>query len=118
MTEQNYIHSISANGRWFQFSILEQLGNIGGEVQRYINAKARKHDEHAIKAFERALELIDLTKLDPKNTKKLRYKEIALFRDLLCDTVLYDGKEFNTSIEYLNEYCNQFAMAARYHRDL
>ncbi len=61
----NYIHKNAADGRWFQFSIFEQMANIGADVGRTIQWRS-KDKEISNKAFERALELLDLTIEDKK----------------------------------------------------
>jgi hypothetical protein len=62
-------HKELAAGRWFKFSLPEQMGNIGSEVHRSINWFLKKDDRFQA-AFERALELFDLT------LKDRRWKEI------------------------------------------
>jgi hypothetical protein len=42
----SYQHRGLAEGRWAEFSFVEQMANVGSEVER---------------AFERSLELLDLT---------------------------------------------------------
>jgi len=76
----NYRHKSLANGRWFEFSLIEQLANMGREVGRAIDwrDKDRKISEGAV---ERALELIYLSVEDPKNRGRL--KEILRLREAL-----------------------------------
>ncbi len=54
-------HKQLASGGWQRFSFIEQMANIGSEVERALNWRAKKNAAYAQKAFERALELIDLT---------------------------------------------------------
>ncbi len=61
-------------------------------------------------AFERALELLDLTLADPRWLGRLR--EIARARELLCDAAL-GGGEYGTTVEDLDRYFLAFAVAAR-----
>lgn len=58
----------------------------------------------------RALELLDLSLRDPR--WRLRLKELARSREMLCDAWL-GGKEFGSSLEGLNRYFFHFALAAR-----
>lgn len=76
------IHKQLAAGRWFEMSFVEQMANIGSEVERALDFQKR-NDERAMPAFERALDLFDLT----LNDKRLRnrYKEIARTREVFCD---------------------------------
>ena len=97
MLMKNYysmiIHKELAAGRWFKLSLMEQLANVGADVDRVIRWKQKGALEHSQKALDRALELINLTLVDPKN--KGRLKEVARARELLVDYFLYD-----------NEYCS------------
>lgn len=52
--------------RWNQFSIHEQMANIGAEVGRAINWRNKKNSEMSKNALYRALELIDFTVEDKK----------------------------------------------------
>jgi hypothetical protein len=62
-------------------------------------------------AFERALELLDLTLGDPRWRNRLC--EIARARELLCAAALGGGREYRTSLEDLDRYFLAFAVAAR-----
>ena len=66
----NYQHKDLAAGRWSQLSFLEQMANIGSEVERALNWRIKNNVDYAQKAFERALELIDLTLENEKNSNK------------------------------------------------
>ena len=61
-------------------------------------------------AFERALELLDLTLADPRWRNRLR--EIARARELLCDAAS-GGGEYGATLEDLDRYFLAFAEAAR-----
>jgi hypothetical protein len=105
------MHKDLAAGRWFKFSLVEQMGNIGSEVGRA--ARWQNKDEKAFNgAVARALELFDFTLEDPRWRKQGRLKEIARAREVFCDAVL-GGKEYNSSLEDLDKYFFQFALAAR-----
>lgn len=102
-------HKTLAEGRWKEFSLLEQLGNIGSEVSRAIRWRGK--DEKLYQdASWRALELMDLTLEDPRWQKRL--KELARAREVLCDAI-FGGKEYGTKLEDLNRYFFLFALAAR-----
>ena len=51
----SYQHKDLAEGRWSQLSFLEQMANIGSEVERALNWRAKKNPGYSQKAFERAL---------------------------------------------------------------
>ena len=102
-------HKSLAAGRWFALSYAEQMGNIGGEVHRAVQWRAR--DQNIFNAaVDNALELIDLTIADLRWQKRLR--EILRTRELLCDTVFGDN-QYQTSLKDLDNYFLQFAIAAR-----
>ena len=102
-------HRELAAGRWRQLSLVEQLDNVGSEVGRIRRWRGR--DVEAMnRAFERALELLDLTLADPRWRERLR--EIARARELLCDAVA-GGGEYGTTLEDLDRYFLAFAVAAR-----
>ena len=102
------IHSSLTHERWFTFTLFEQLSNIGMDIERTIQWKT-KNSEYSRQAFERALELIDLTIADPKN--KQRLKEICRTRYLLVDHFVYDN-EYNSTDKQWQDYFYQFNYAA------
>ena len=108
------IHKELATGRWFTFSLMEQLAHIGSEISRTIHWKKNNNADYSQQAFVRALELIDLTIKDPKNINH-RLKEIVRTREALVDHFVYDN-EYNTTDELWQEYFYQFAYAAALQR--
>ncbi len=103
------IHKNLAEGRWYELSFAEQLGNIGSEVLR---ASRRQLKDNTLfwGAVFRALELFDLTLGDPRWAGR-RY-EIARAREVFCDAV-YGGKLYKSSLSDLIPYFDSFALAAR-----
>jgi hypothetical protein len=109
VTEIVHRHRDLAAGRWGQFSLAEQLANVGSEVGRML--RWRDRDARLMTgAFDRALELLDLTLADPRWRDRLR--EIARARELLCDAAT-GGSEYGTTLEDLDRYFLAFAVAAR-----
>lgn len=105
----NFRHKNLAVGRWRELTLAEQLGNVGSEVSRAL--KWRDKDEKLFQgAFERALELLDLTLQDPRWRGRL--KEIARSREIFCDAVL-GGREYGAALEDIERYFFYFALAAR-----
>ncbi|OGJ42655.1 hypothetical protein A3B60_02715 [Candidatus Peregrinibacteria bacterium RIFCSPLOWO2_01_FULL_39_12] len=103
------LHQDLANGRWYTFTLAEQMGNIGSEVHRLIMAKNGDQSRFD-SALDRALELIDLTLADPRWKKG--YKEIARVREVLCD-ICFGLNQYDTSLEALDNYFFQFGLLAR-----
>ena len=104
------MHQELAAGRWQKMSLIEQMANIGSEVERAFHWKEKNNSDRMMKAFERALELLDLT-LDCPN-HRLRLKEIARVREVLVDIFLQCG-QFTVSESSLRKYFLQFACAVR-----
>ena len=103
-------HHELASGRWNELSLLEQLGNVGSEVERALKWKKKNNPDYCMRAFERALELLDLTLDCPRN--RLRLKEIARTREILVD-FFYGDDQYQTSEESLSAYFLRFATVAR-----
>ncbi len=107
---RNIIHKDLAAGRWFELSLVDQLGNIGSEVGRAANWQG-KNEENFKGAVERALELFDLTLEDPRWIG--RRQEVGRAREVFCDAVL-GGKEYKSTLRGLaDDYFLPFAYAAR-----
>ncbi len=105
-------HKELAAGRWSQLSFLEQMANIGSEVERALNWQSKQNVPYSQKAFERALELVDLT-LDHCASKP-RFKELARVRETLVD---YFGgtNQFQSTEALWRGYFLPFVYAARRH---
>ncbi|OGB85822.1 hypothetical protein A3J41_02490 [candidate division TM6 bacterium RIFCSPHIGHO2_12_FULL_38_8] len=113
MIEKKIIHKELAAGRWFTFSLVKQLANVGSDVERTIQWKNKGNVEYSKDACIRALELLDLTVADPKN--KPRLKEILRVRHMLADHYL-GINEFKFTDQYWQNYFFDFAYAAALER--
>lgn len=98
--------------KWFSLDLAEQMANIGSEVGRTITWRNKGHKKYAQLAFERALELADLTKEDPKNRKRL--KEICRMREVIADWFFQN--EYKTTDQSLEKYFYHFNYYARLKR--
>ena len=98
-----------AAGRWHSLSLMEQLGNVGSDVARAARYYG-KDQQRCEQAFERALELLDLTIADSR--WKGRLKELTRARELLCDA-MFGGTTYGSDLASLDRYFFHFAMAAR-----
>jgi len=105
----NYQHKELAAGRWQELSFLEQMANIGSEVERVINWKEKRDDNYSWAAFERALELLDLTIADPKN--KTRLRELCRIREVFADYFAADNS-YQSTAEQWRRYFDAFGYAA------
>ncbi len=102
-------HPGLSSGRWSTLTLPEQLGNVGSEYERALNWKNKKNPEQSQKAFDRMLELLDLTLADPR--WKHRLKEIARLREEACR--LLEGAPPSPD---LRKYFYQFSAFARRHK--
>jgi hypothetical protein len=105
-------HRDLAGGRWWELTLAEQLGNIGSEISRATKWSGRNTDL-ARGAFERALELFDLTLDDPRHRQSPpRLRELARAREVVVD--FFDGSnEYHSTAASLQKYFDDFALAAR-----
>ena len=106
----SYQHKDLAAGRWSQLSFIEQMANIGSEVERALNWRVKKNTDYSQKAFERALELIDLTLDNDKNYTHL--KEIARMREAIVD-YFFGVNQFVSSEASWRKYFSAFTYASR-----
>ena len=106
----SYQHKDLAAGRWSQLSFLEQMANIGSEVERALNWRIKKNADYTQKAFERALELIDLTLDNDRNYAHL--KEITRTREAIVD-YFFGVNQFMSSESSWRNYFMQFTYASR-----
>ncbi len=95
--------------RWSEFSLVEQMANIGAEIGRAINWRG-KNEKESQAAFERGLALLDLSIIDSKNKRRL--KELLRVRECLVDYFCFDNI-YGSSDEKWNSYFYAFNHAAR-----
>lgn len=89
---------------------MEQLGNVGSEVDRALRAHEQGRTERFTLALARALELFDLTANDPRWSGHRR-REVLRAREQFC-RVFFDNNEEPGLADYLRKYFLQFAVAA------
>jgi len=104
-------HKEAAEGRWFKFTLMEQLANVGSDIERAIVWKNRGNKEYSENAFFRALELLSLTIIDKKN-KGPRLRELCRVREFLIDYFLFDNQYSFTDDKFWQAYFYNFAYAA------
>ncbi len=106
----SYQHKDLAGGRWGKLSFFEQMANIGSEVERALNWRAKNNAAYSQKAFERALELIDLSL--GNITSFTRLKELARVREAIVDFFIGSNQFKSTEISW-KRYFLPFTYAAR-----
>jgi len=103
-------HKELASGRWAEMSLAEQMANIGSEVSRALNWEKKGKEDLSQRAFNRLLELIDMTVSSVKKYPKL--KELLRVREALVD--FFSGTNQFCSSELLwRKYFDHFAYLAR-----
>jgi hypothetical protein len=103
-------HKDLSSGRWAEMPLAEQMANIGSEVSRALNWQKKDKKDLSQKAFNRALELIDMTIAPMK--KYSRLKELFRMREALVD--FFCGTNQFCSSELLwRKYFDHFAYLAR-----
>ncbi len=103
------MHRELAEGRWFDLALVEQLAHVGSEVERTMSWRAKGNAEYARRAFERALELLDLTIGDAKHRSRLR--ELTRLRETLVDFFWFDNC-YRSTDESWRRYFHAFTHAA------
>jgi hypothetical protein len=106
----NHQHPGLAAGRWKELPFFERMANIGSEVERALGWRAKNNIEYSQKAFERALELVDLTLGSPD--KRSHLKELARLREALVD-YFCGANEFRSTESSWKNYFSHFTYAAR-----
>jgi len=97
--------------RWAQLDIFEQMGNIGSEVGRAINARRTGREERVDGAIERALDLFSATTEQLAKERSPRLREVLRARNEFL-RLFYDGT-FDEEADAIERYFTQFAIAAR-----
>ena len=105
------LHKRVAAGGWDRLELVEQLGNVGTEVDRAIRAHQAGRTTRFESALERALELFDLTAADPR-WRGHRCQEILRAREEFC-RLFFDPDVPSGSAEGLRRYFFSFGHAAR-----
>ena len=108
-----YQHQGLAAGRWQELSFVEQMANIGSEVERALNWKRKNNDAYFQKASDRALELIDLTLGSTRKPSCLR--EVARVREALAD-YFFGTNQFQSTEASWRKYFFDFTYASRRNR--
>ena len=106
----SYQHESLAAGRWSQMTLAEQMANIGSEVERALNWRAKNNSTYSQKAFERALELVDLTLKSAGSFARL--KELTRLREVLVD-YFCGSNEYQSAESSWRKYFLSFAVAVR-----
>lgn len=100
---------LASSGRWVAMPFREQMANIGSEVSRAIRWKGKGKTDRMIGAFDRCLELTDLTIAAQYGERR---RELLRSREVLCDFFLGENEYLSTD-EQIQRYYDSFAVMAR-----
>lgn len=106
----SYQHKDLAAGRWNRLPFLDQMANIGSEVERALNWREENNLSYCQRASDRALELVDLA-LGSASSFAQR-KEIARVREALVD-YFFGSNQFESTETAWRRYFMSFTYAAR-----
>jgi hypothetical protein len=105
-------HRGLAAGRWYQLCFAEQMANVGSEIERAISWKVKGRQDCSDRAFDRAIELLDLTIAGVRN--RARLKELLRAREALADYFVFDNT-YQSTPESWQRYFRSFLFAVRGH---
>lgn len=93
---------------WAEMDIFNQMGNIGSEVGRALNAKRQGKPDRCQAAFYRGLDLIDETAQLWATQKRPGLRELLYAREQFAKSITTPNVDAT-----LEAYFMQFAIAAR-----
>lgn len=96
---------------WAEMDVFNQMGNIGSEVGRALNAKRQGNHKRSEAALYRGLDLIDETARLWADENNPGLRELLYARELFAESVTTDKVD-----PTLETYFMQFAIAARLNR--
>ena len=103
-------HKELSAGRWEALPFLEQMAAIGSEVERALSWKKKQNHEYSQRAFDRALELIDLSLDSARGFARI--KELARVREAMVD--FFAGQnQFKSTETSWRKYFDPFTCAVR-----
>lgn len=104
------LYSIDQN-RWATLDIFNQMGNIYSEVGRSFKTKNLNDADHT-KAVARAIDMFEATVQSLIRLKSPKAREVLRAKEQFL-AVIYDKDAPQESIQSLDRYFMQFAIAAR-----
>ncbi len=101
--------------KWEKLSIFNQMGNIYSEVGRSFKTRDKSDQKDHVEAVKRAVDLFDATIYSLNKTKSPKAREVAQAKNQFLITV-DNSKASSESVQSLDRYFMQFAVAARLNR--
>lgn len=103
-------HQLLANGHWERFTLMEQMANIGSEVERAMKWQQKKSDKLMTSALARALELLSLT-AEQQVQSGGTLKELQRIKECLLDYFLGENVYRSTAAQW-HSYFHAFSLSA------
>ena len=103
MSSNNFHADILKNGSWQERSLIDQLGNIGAEAGRAIQAKTQNNPERLQGAWYRMDELFVATIANKNLRKTRRLREVLRAREITY-SYLEGTNEYNETNSSLERY--------------
>lgn len=100
-------HQIDS-AHWAKLDVFNQMGNIGSEVGRAINAKKRGDSDRMTAAFYRGIDLINETINSWSDKVDNAIPELLIAREQFANSILTDQED-----DKLEKYFTDFALVAR-----
>jgi hypothetical protein len=101
--------------RWSKLDIFNQMGNIYSEVGRSIKTRSDIDLKDHTESLARAINLFDATILALSTAKSPKIKEVLRSKEQFLE-VIRDKNASQDSLQSLDRYFMQFAIAARLKR--
>jgi hypothetical protein len=103
------LHKDLSQERWFAFSFMDQMANVGTDFERALDWRKRGDIASSDAALWRGLELLAFTLRDPKNKK--RRTELARIKECILD-YFYGDNQYGFTDDAWHQYFYCFAYAA------
>ena len=99
---------------WFQYTIFEQMSNIGAEVHHFVEARSnyksgKSTEDYSDFYFKKAIEYINIIEQDPKNVHRIRE-----FEDCKQELVLLKANVYTE--DYVLDYWDQYTAACAFRK--
>ena len=101
--------------KWAKLDIFNQMGNIYSEVGRSFKTRGQDNTTDHDAAIVRAIDLFDVTVQSLLEIKSPKAREVLRAKEQFLEVVM-DGHATQESVQSLDRYFMQFAIAARLNR--
>ena len=91
--------------KWFEMDVGIQLANVGGEICRAIRWKNRGDDKKEANFYNKAMDFLELTMQDPKNSHRLGELREARYE---LEDFFYGGNTYDNTDESIMKYYDSF----------